>query len=324
MRVLRNAARLFVLLTCQAIAKQTDSEEPAGDAVLVEMRPLLRIPDVLLNFLEELPVQWTVWFLHAGDNHQYVLEAVALQPYFASGRLQLRLLQHVAPRYLQAALAARNLNGTRGIRNTAFFNREHMKQVHWNDDFLLSVEYWQYFKAPLRLMFEIDTALCPNSGVSPRNFSQYTFTGSPWKRKMLFLCRNKFWFHCVGNSGLSLWRRDVMMRFVSNEKDFMGVWKALPKKWALDMWVSYIIQKKTSWKALNITEHEDVAPDNKAWRFGVESIYKGNYTPFGVHQWWTFMTLGSPVVNELFERCPAAEGLRNFTMFSLDGSNATI
>ena len=43
-----------------------------GDAVITELRRLVRLPDILHNYLTLLPPSWTVHFVHGRDNHLWV------------------------------------------------------------------------------------------------------------------------------------------------------------------------------------------------------------------------------------------------------------
>ena len=165
-----------------------------GDAVLREVRPLARIPVVLLNVRSTLPTSsWTVHFVHGPRNTNAVTASPPLAAALASGGLRLR-------RYTIG-----------GLEQDESLDRH----VHFN--YQKTPEFWRAFAAPMLLLFEPDTVMCPQPHVPLREFSQYAFVGAPWGAYASGLlpawCNNLE--HCVGNSGFSLWRRDVIAEVLS-------------------------------------------------------------------------------------------------------------
>jgi hypothetical protein len=163
--------------------------ELTGDAVLREVRPLARIPVVLLNVRSTLPTSsWTVHFVHGPRNTNAVTASPPLAAAITSGGLRLR-------RY------------TIGGREQDESLDRHM---HFN--YQKTPEFWRAFAAPMLLLFEPDTVMCPQPHVPLREFSRYAFVGAPWgayaSGMLPAWCNNLE--HCVGNSGFSLWRRDVI------------------------------------------------------------------------------------------------------------------
>ena len=164
--------------------------ELTGDAVLREVRPLARIPVVLLNVRNTLPTSsWTVHFMHGPRNTNAVTASPPLAAAIVSGGLRLR-------RY------------TIGGREQ---DESLDRHVHFN--FQKTPEFWRAFAAPMLLLFEPDTVMCPQPHVPLLEFSRYAFVGAPWGAYASGLlpawCNNLE--HCVGNSGFSLWRRDVIV-----------------------------------------------------------------------------------------------------------------
>ena len=164
--------------------------ELTGDAVLREVRPLTRIPVVLLNVRNTLPTSsWTVHFMHGPRNTNAVTASPPLAAAIVSGGLRLR-------RY------------TIGGREQ---DESLDRHVHFN--FQKTPEFWRAFAAPMLLLFEPDTVMCPQPHVPLLEFSRYAFVGAPWGAYASGLlpawCNNLE--HCVGNSGFSLWRRDVIV-----------------------------------------------------------------------------------------------------------------
>lgn len=165
-----------------------------GDAVLREVRPLARIPVVLLNVRGTLPTSsWTVHFVHGPRNTDKVTASPPLAAAITSGALRLR-------RY------------TIGGREQ---DESLDRHVHFN--YQKTPEFWRAFSAPMLLLFEPDTVMCPQPHVPLQQFSGYAFVGAPWgayaSGMLPAWCNNLE--HCVGNSGFSLWRRDVIAEALS-------------------------------------------------------------------------------------------------------------
>eukprot|EP00966_Prymnesium_polylepis_P284417 6570613-Prymnesium_polylepis.1 len=214
----------------------------------------------------------------------------------------------MAPEHYSAALAARDL-AAGGL--TPHDRARHLKYVHWNDEFLVSTGFWAAFTAPLLMLFETDSALCPQPSLLLDSFARYVFTGAPWRRGSLGMCRASREFRCVGNSGVSLWRRDVMARFVASSW-FTSEWG--PRQ-HLDVYMSHKLQNanQSVREAVGYAAKDAVPRDDVAARFAVETHYEGGYTPFAVHQpQWH---LPPARLAELIRRCPTAANLRNYSTF---------
>ena len=170
------------------------AEVLTGDAVLREVRPLARIPVVLLNVRSTLPTSsWTVHFVHGPRNTGAVTASPPLAAAITSGGLRLQ-------RY------------TIGGREQ---DESLDRHVHFN--YQKTPEFWRTFAAPMLLLFEPDTVMCPQPHVPLQQFSGYAFVGAPWgayaSGMLPAWCNNLE--HCVGNSGFSLWRRDVIAEALS-------------------------------------------------------------------------------------------------------------
>ena len=166
-----------------------------GDAVLREVRPLARLPRALANVRAVLPVdRRTVQFLHGPRNTGAVLAEPPLARAIATGTLLLR-------RY--------EMDG-------APVNETLDRHAHFN--YQKRAVFWRSFTRPLLLLFEPDTVLCPQPRQPLDAFAGYAFTGAPWAPYADG--SNPAWCynlqHCVGNSGLSLWRRDIVAAALSN------------------------------------------------------------------------------------------------------------
>lgn len=159
-----------------------------GDAVLREMRPLVRIPYVLLNVRQTLPrPDWVVHFFHGPRNVEGVHASPALMRFVATGDIRLR-------RY---TIDGRTVED--GVDHRSYQN------------YLKTPRFWQSFSAPQLLLFELDAVMCPAPQIPLAHFAKFAFVGAPWGAypdgKLPAWCHNLA--HCVGNSGFSLWRRDV-------------------------------------------------------------------------------------------------------------------
>ena len=190
------------------------------------------------------------------------------------------------------------------------------------------------------MIFQTDSALCESPSRPLSSFYRYVFTGAPWRRHSLWLCRQgripRGYFRCVGNSGVSLWRRDVMERLFA-DAEFMNGVRSVPAlarparrpisheaharcsaaQWSdrdhLDVWVSNHLQNfPNSTKAGRYDLDDAVPTEADAARFSIETYYSGGYTPFAVHQpqWY----LKGATLSELLTRCPAAVNLKNYSL----------
>ena len=128
-----------------------------GDAVITDLRRLVRLPEILRNFCQELPASFIVHFLHGDDNHLPSRADGLLKPHLHSRRLRLRHLRSVAPEHWSAALAARDLAGSTLTPND---RAKHLKYVHWNDEMIISPKFWSAFRGRYLMLFETDAALC--------------------------------------------------------------------------------------------------------------------------------------------------------------------
>ena len=108
----------------------------------------------------------------------------------------------------------------------------------WYNRYLLSRTFWNSFSARQLLLFEDDCVLCPAPHLPLHSFSEYAFVGAPFplhkRNKRVRNPKNLFvpaWCfnleHCVGNSGFSLWRRDVIAQVVNAVTISMDEYKPL-------------------------------------------------------------------------------------------------
>ena len=175
-----------------------------GDAVLIELRPLHRTTTLLANVRLQLPAdRWLVHFRHGAGNAEPVRASPALAPAIAAGSLLLQ--QHrVGGKLMTAPMAYKEYTA-----------------------YLVSAEFWTSFSRQQLLLLEPDTVLCPSPSVPLQAFSRFAFVGAPWEqakevhraeyrknRGFPSWCFNLG--SCVGNCGLSLWRRDVVAAVLTN------------------------------------------------------------------------------------------------------------
>lgn len=182
---------------------------------MIEVRRLLRLPAVLLNFRKHLPRAWKIALIHGRTNRDFVLSSPALHHQLRSGGIQLRPLPD----------ALYN-------RTESFFARSGKR---WYNALLISREFWTFVSiAPHVLLFEVDSILCPAPTVPIEWWvGRYVIVGAPWHPRW---GAGRFWCGslacCVGNSGLSLWNRAVMADLWANKTlkshgQFVDRWAAL-------------------------------------------------------------------------------------------------
>ena len=300
-----------------------------GDALMLEVRPLPRIPMVLLNFRSSLPEStWRVNFWHGPTNDRPVLAHRELARFHARASLRMR-------RYAFA-------NGA--PVSTKLNYLEH-------DAFMKSIAFWGHesLDRPLLLLFEPDAALCPPAmwEVELEHFFAYAFVGAPWTARAPSFCADLE--HCGHNSGLSLWRRDVVaavleargpeeyqplvadyyqrigfarrgnattrhhsrigrLLLTKGKRRAGGTPRSklslIPPEMGQDLFFSQLLQAIDYFGHLPIA---GVAPEALAATFSVETTYATNYTPIGVHR--AYNHLPAPRLEELMRRCPPARSL---------------
>lgn len=293
-----------------------------GDAVICEVRRLRRLPHVIANVRVQLSAAWTVHLLHSADSDRDVRAFAPLQPALASGALKLRPL----------ALPA----------STDFSTRA------WYNEYVLTHEFWASFGAPLLLMFEADSALCPSPTRPLLSFADFAYVGATWAPDPSAYrpswCKNLA--RCVGNSGLSLWRRETLANVTRRRpheylplvSEFLGHERgpvarrgtgsdrvqfnlelANRSGWRpvrhVDVWVTRMLQALEAAGRLPPPARLAVPSDHEASRFSVETFFpRGDYTPIGVHKAYRYLPAAQH--SKLLERCPTARLLVNE---SLDG-----
>ena len=265
-----------------------------GEAVILEPRPLKRLPTVLLNAWQQLPSgSWSITLVHGRHMSAHLRSSEDLRPALASGVLRLRGLSGI----LDAA----------GMGHTYRANSPIFQGRLWYNQLLLRAGFWASFSAPLLLLFESDTALCPSPTRPLAAFAGYGYVGAPWAAYpggwFPAWCRNLG--SCVGNSGLSLWRRDIMQNVTSQPpsayeatvarylltnrgsaaKPGVGSNKALYRGMGnltfsaelvshIDVWASVLLQSLEAVGALPAALAGSAVPsDVVASRFSVETLY---------------------------------------------------
>lgn len=76
-----------------------------------------------------------------------------------------------------------------------------------------STHLWGGLKTSYVLLFESDARLCPRPTVPLEMFGAFAYVGAPWSEPF---CRTHDVKQCVGNSSLSLWRREAMLDLTSH------------------------------------------------------------------------------------------------------------
>ena len=284
----------------------------SGEAVIVEVRRLRRLPSALLHFRELLPPHWGVTLIHGSQNAAdiWMTTSRALKAHLQSGRVRLRPLP---PRYMlndaERVHASRaqggelpnqatfdrqlsgplksNLSAARLAQLTALHETE-TRRVHkharrWYNDWLQEADFWNMFESEHVLLFEADAVLCPQPTL-PLDWwaGRYAYVGSPWYPMQgvgMWWC--KAMPCCVGNSGLSLWHRPAIASLLTNR-----VVEPVPGR-LLDYWIAKEVQSAGAAGELP-SGIGAVPPEELAGAFSVgeppDHWYGAEeYTPFGMH-----------------------------------------
>ena len=254
-----------------------------GDAVIVEPRRLARLPHVIWNFRTQLPSSWTVHFWHSHDNSDYVRAMLPLAMAIKDGTL--RLTPMPSPTH-----------GSNGRK--------------WYNSFVKTRDFWQAFSAPVLMLFEADSVLCPNPTIPLASFvGTYAYVGAPWS--LTGFSAGRHWCGetgklpcCVGNSGLSLWDRKLI---VSLLKANLIPTDGIPPLMLIDLWFSYHLQElAVLGKLPGIVP---VPSPTTAAQFALSSTlsYFRGQTPIGLHNF-----RGSAAQeHKLLRVCPTAAILMN-------------
>jgi len=192
------------------------------------------------------------------------------------------------------------------------------------------------------MLFEADTALCPRPDMPVETFVGFAYVGAPWNAypdsNFPWWCRNLG--HCVGNNGLSLWRREVLQNVTAREpreyehsvarylhQDRGSATKRPPATQRSmlmsnasvfyqhdhsDVWLSQVLQSLESEGQLKMPA---VPNDVVGSRFSVETLYnaKSPWVPVGVHKPHRYLTAAQ--LAALYERCPPARAVLNYSAF---------
>lgn len=294
-----NLAEVHVCSSARARLPASD----LGDAVLIEPRQWQSLALTLLNVRAHLPASWTLHLFTVNTTWMDQAAAGAHQALRRSIDLR-HLLLHPLPKRLLSVQAQQNHTTARGTAQRVF--RDRAKLAY--NIFLASEEFWSIFNRRWLLLFEVDSVLCANPTWPLEHFIRSepssVFWGAPWK-----------WNHGmdVGNSGLSLWRRDVMQNLSAEFEKFARLHKG-PAPFAIDGGLHVFLEAMTTKGKLAFRQH---ALKEDAAMFSVETSYPkvsyntqtGSvlYTPFGVHAPFKLIgTQGLKSFVALIRRCPAS------------------
>mmetsp|Transcript_17946 Transcript_17946/g.41234 ORF Transcript_17946/g.41234 Transcript_17946/m.41234 type:complete len:399 (+) Transcript_17946:67-1263(+) len=257
-----------------------------GDAVVIDSRAPGKMALILLNMRSHLPTSFTV---HAYTRSAKMTRESFKQLSWASA--QLLAWMHVGSVRLHTL--------TIPISTKAQYNT-----------FLASREFWDMFERRWLLLFELDSALCGNPTVGLETFlsAGVAFIGAAWKGRTIPRALQGE----VGNSGLSLWRRDVVGSFLDEiEQDSQS---PANSRTVIDGFMHAFLHQAFERHRLDgIKPH----PAREfAMQFSVETDYTGNFTPFGVHAAGKLLmsSRGAQSLKTLLLRCPQAA----FAYYDLD------
>ena len=291
----------------------------AGDAVLVEPRPMVRARESLLHARLALPVAWRVHAWCSSTNHREI-----------------------------APLCASNVSCTNmdaSHPNITAKWRKHRADRgwwiprSWFNDLVFSRSFWAApaFTAPHLLLFQVDAVFCPSPTVPLDAWvaQPYGFVGAPWgvdqtnhsdagstcravhaavlryhKERRSRPAEMAPPIRCVGNSGLSLWRRATVLRalhLLANTTELRSLKPAGPLR-GFDVWFSAVANGPLRRTWAQGAESAALPLEAEAERFSVEMVYAGSFTPVGVHN--PFPYLSAARLAELGQRCPPLEEIK--------------
>ena len=202
-------------------------------ALIVEVRRLVRLPSILLNVRENLPeLSWGVTLMHGPRNAEdlWLTTDRSLKRRIVNGEIRLVPLPAV---YMASGSAL----GTR----------------EWFNRWARTSSFWLHASLETQhvMLFEADTVLCPQPSVPIEWWvGKYAYVGAPWREH---LGAGMFWCHkmacCVGNSGLSLWNRELMRQLWTHHD-----WPDTdPSYRFLDLWASIRFQEQGALGKLNVS-----------------------------------------------------------------------
>ena len=183
---------------CVAPSTLLGDDAIVGNAVLLEARRLMRRPIVVLNARQMLPAAWRVNVAVHADSAAAAEEDLRwfppLREPMARGTVRVQPLPE----------------GTLNVLNFSH-SRDPGAQKLWYNRFLASPSFWSLFTEPWLLLFELDSAFCPNPTWPVGNFvaDPHVFWGAPWAHTIASNSHGLV----GGNSGLSLWHRETLLNF---------------------------------------------------------------------------------------------------------------
>lgn len=193
-----------------------------GEAIVIEVRRLRRLASVLLNFRANLPRAWPITLLHGPSNGADIQSSAALRGHLTTGSVR---LEPLPPSLCDASCQAPSASAFQAGANltASAQQRAHSDARRWYNRYLKSAAFWRdRASAEHVLLFESDAVLCEKPTLPLEWWlGRYVYVGAPWSHQMgagRALCK-RLPCSCVGNSGLSLWRRPVLRLVCFGEGD---------------------------------------------------------------------------------------------------------
>jgi hypothetical protein len=157
----------------------------------------------------------------------------------------------------------------------------------WYAVYILSPAFWRSFSSTWLLLFEADAVLCPNptKPLSAWLQTPHVLVGAPWRGRQTPAAYLRHGIDCC-NSGLSLWRRDVVLSIgLPAAVSEMGRNVCNGTEWGCNK--LFIDDQAVQWlNAANRSSRLPLPPfpaAHEAARFSTESWFPGGFTPFGSH-----------------------------------------
>ena len=277
-----------------------------GDAVIVDLRTGPAFPHALTSVLHNvrgvLPDSWLV--------HAEISSSVTRRVRWLLHRVpMLSHALHCKPPCAALRISPRRAdNATQGM---------HV----WYNRLLRSRSFWSGFPTPWVLLFELDSCLCPGPTRPLASFMKagYTFVGAPWRKDVCYwdhplsdrhgssarsLRADISHLHCVGNSGLSLWKRaDILALLAAIQSSPVKDPFQAHLEHGIDLWFSSHLQSR-HWRHLQLG---GVPNRSEAALFSMEGHYVPRIVPVGMHVYrrnHRFALLSQAEEQSMVRRCP--------------------
>lgn len=156
-----------------------------GVAIIIEFRSTNYLVAVVMNVLQNIPIDWHIQIFHGPSNQAFLLSSTTLKPHIASQRITLTEL----PQY----------TGGEGDR------------YRFTSELLTDINFWSLVRGEHVLVFQMDSVFCSNSPYKITDFLNYDYIGAPWSESLANKTQHGI---RVGNGGFSLRSRSKIRELI--------------------------------------------------------------------------------------------------------------